>query len=274
MDLSKVLIIVGCLLVVAAIITIYKVILNPSLKYHSLPYKIKAAIVFWVGRLHYVGLPGLFSWVREYPGLKGCDIRDADTACQPGDIGLHREKLVASNWGIPGAFKHAWIMVENNQCVEAMQEGVLKRDRIDPLRTDFACILRPNGVTKEDINEAMERANSIVGCEYDANFNFDFGGEGEKAFAMNIRSGDFHTAFSCTETVGYSWYHKRDLLRLFRTTYAGREAIIADDYLKMNLEIVYLSPNVTVEWAKKVGLHEEGRVKIAEYWQKRAKSNR
>lgn len=271
---SKIAIAIYCLLVGAAIISLLKIIFDPSLKYHSFAYKIKQGIIFWVGRLHYVGPPGFISWRRHYPGLTAADIREADKACQPGDVGLHREVLVASNWGIPGAFKHVWLMVDGTDCIEAVQEGVLRRDRIEPLKTDYVAILRPKGVSKDDIKEAIARAETIKGCEYDANFKFDLGEGLEKDYTSNISSGNFHLAFSCTETVGFAWYRKRDHLKIFRSEYAGREAIVADDFFKMNFDIIYLSPNVTVEWAKKNGLHEQGRVKIEQYWAQRAKTNK
>ena len=77
-----------------------------------------------------------------------------------------------------------------------------------------------------------------------------------------------HGAFSCTETAAFSWLKCREKLGIFRTKHAGREAIVADDFLRMRFEIVWASKSVTVKWAEQQGLHEEGRHKIAEYWKK------
>jgi hypothetical protein len=195
------------------------------------------------------------------------EVLRASGACRPGDIGIHRDAGYLSNLSIPGAFKHAWICVDGDDIVEAVSEGVIRRHNTYPLMTDYGMILRPIGVSGEDCYEAATRANNLVGCEYDANFKFDFAGDDEK-YAANISSGKFHGAFSCTETVAFSWYHQRGKLGIFRSMHAGREAIIADDYLRMNFEIVWASPSVTVEWAEKAGLHEQGRVKIREYWER------
>jgi hypothetical protein len=177
-----------------------------------------------------------------------------------------------SNFGIPGAFKHAWIWTGDNRIVEACQEGVMHRDEFHPIVCDYSILLRPKGMSEDDVKIAVQRAKSIVGCEYDANFNFDLL-EADKVigqqYTRNISAGEYHPAFSCTETVAFSWLHKRKELGVFRTTYAGREAIIADDYLRMNCEIVWVSPSVTMEWATMEGLHEEGRFKLQEYLDKR-----
>jgi hypothetical protein len=55
-------------------------------------------------------------------------------------------------------------------------------------------------------------------------------------------------------------------LGIFRTVHAGREAVVADDFLSMNFEIAWVSPSVTVEWARAARLHEHGVEKIREYW--------
>lgn len=256
--------------VVAAILLVfiiwfYRMLMNPALQYHTVRYKTKAALFFWLGDIRWVGWPGMVSWSNHQHQMTPADVRQADIVCQAGDIGVHRDDGFLSNVGIPGCFKHAWFVSEDNQCVEAMSEGVICRDRMGPLMSDYAIILRPQGVSLDDINMAIKRANSIVGCEYDANFRFDFATD-DKEWTSNLSSGNFHGAFSCTETVGFTWYHKRDALDIFRTMHAGREAIVADDFLRMNFDVVYASPNVTVEWAELAGMHEEGRVKIANYW--------
>jgi hypothetical protein len=121
-----------------------------------------------------------------------------------------------------------------------------------------------------------------VGSAYDANFRFDFEasnalvktGEAVRriardfnnGMAANLKAGKAHFAFSCTEVAGFSWYHKAKELRIFRIRHAGRPAIIADQFLSMNFDVVYASPSVTPEWATQEGLHEEGVKKIADYW--------
>jgi hypothetical protein len=252
----------------AGLVAIYRALLSPELRYHSCAYKLKAKLFFWVGdirRLH------AFPWVTWAPhhctSIDMQDVLTASSLCRPGDIGLHRDSGYLSNCSIPGSFKHAWICVEDDDIVEAISDGVIRRHNTYPLLSDFAIILRPMGASGEDCYVASKRANDLVGSEYDANFLFDFAGD-EKKYSENITGGKFHGAFSCTETVAFSWYHLRNKLGIFRSRHAGREAIIADDYLRMNFEIVWASPSVTVEWAMESGLHEQGRTKIAEYWER------
>ncbi len=248
--------------------SVYAALMSPELKYHSCAYKLKAKLFFWLGdvrRLH------AFPWITWAPHhCTSIDMRDvlaASGMCRPGDIGIHRDSGYLSNVSIPGAFKHAWICVDDEDIVEAISDGVVRRHNTYPLLSDYAMLLRPIGVSGAECFEAITRANHLVGCEYDANFLFDFAGD-DANYAANISSGKFHGAFSCTETVAFSWYHQKNKLGIFRTMHAGREAIIADDYLRMNFEIVWASPSVTVEWAERTGLHEEGRAKIREYWER------
>jgi hypothetical protein len=271
MSLTSICYILLAVICLGGLYSLYRALMSPELQYHSLGYRLKAKLFFFLGDIRRIEA---FPWVTWATSSHKVCLADATRACslsQGGFVGLHRDSGYLSNLGIPGAFKHAWIHVGDNSIVEAISEGVVKRHELYPLLTDYAVILRPVGVTGDQVAEAVRRANSIVGCEYDANFNFDLSGASDK-YSANLRSGDFHGAFSCTETVAFSWYHCRKILGIFRTVYAGREAIVADDYLRMNFEIVWASESVTVEWAEKAGLHEEGRLKIKEYWDSRRRA--
>jgi hypothetical protein len=250
--------------------------------YDSFLYKVKSGLFFWLGDIRRVGSFPWVTWALNHHEMELRDVREASAVCRPGDIGLHKDNGFLSNLAIPGAFKHAWICVDDHMCVEAVSEGVLKRDDMTPLVSDFAVILRPKGVTEKEIQEAVVRANSIVGHPYDANFDFDFKETDEALFgtraindAMNNRSlirnltsGKFHAAFSCTEVASFCWYRAKEKLGIYKTQHSGREAIIADDFLRMNFDVVYASPSITEEWAIKYGLHEEGRCKISDYRKK------
>jgi hypothetical protein len=270
---------IALLLILAAGI-LFKMVMSPELQYHSFAYRVKAKLVFWLGDIRRLDSFPWVTWASHGNyGVDLSDVREAARMCRPGDVGLHRDSWFLSNVGIPGAFKHAWIVVEDDMCVEAISEGVVKRDLMYPLLTDYAVVLRPYKMQPNKVRQAVERANGIVGCEYDANFNFDLETENEQCddgceshehdghedYCSNLKCGAFHGAFSCTETVGYAYFPFRKELGLFRTVHAGREAIVADDYLKMRFEIVWVSPSVTLEWAKSAGLHEEGRVMIEDF---------
>lgn len=252
---------------VVLIYLVYSALMSPELRYHSCRYKLKAKLFFWLGDIRRLNSFPWVTWATHDHKIDFKDARHGSQVSRAGDVGLHRDEGYLSNLGIPGAFKHAWITVDNNDCVEAVSEGVVRRDELYPLISDYAILLRPIGINKEEINTAVSRANSLVGCEYDANFNFDFekADEDMPKFTKNLNSGDFHHAFSCTETAAFAWYHCKKKLGIFRSTYAGREAIAADDFLKMNYGIIWMSPSVTVEWAAKMGMHEEGRQKIKDF---------
>lgn len=253
--------------VLAFLAILYKFITCPGLRYHSLPYRVKACIVFWLGDIRRLDAFPWVTWASHDHKIDLSDARKAMAASRPGDIGIHRDSGYLSNLGIPGAFKHAWVCVEHGMCVEAMSEGVLKRDQLYPLVSDYAIILRPLRVGARATKQAINRANSLVGCEYDANFSFDFEKDDAeyKKHSINLSSGGFHGAFSCTEVAAWSWHHCKNKLGIFRSIHAGREAVIADDFLRMNFGIIWMAPSVTVEWATQQGLHEAGRQKIADF---------
>ena len=272
MDINSILFYALILIVLAVLFGVYRAMMSPALKYHSFMYRLKAKFFFWCGRVKRLHSFPFVTWARILPKVDYRDAKECAVLARPGDIGLHREEGCLCNFGIPGAFKHAWIWTENGLIVEACQEGVMERDEFHPVVYDYSILLRPKGMSEDDVKTAIKRARSIVGCEYDANFNFDLLEEDKavgQQYTRNISAGEYHPAFSCTETVAFSWLHKRKELGVFRTVYAGREAIIADDYLRMNCEIIWASPSVTMEWAVKEGLHEEGRFKLQEYLDKR-----
>lgn len=262
-------------------------VFSSKANYDSVPYKFKARLFFWLGDIRRIGSFPWVTWSANCHEMTLRDTRDASATCRPGDIGLHKDNGFLSNVAIPGAFKHAWICVDDHMCVEAVSEGVLKRDDMVPLVSDYAIILRPKGVSEWEVREAVGRANAIVGHEYDANFDFDLKETDEALFgrrtigrtveramndAMNNRrlishltSGKYHFAFSCTEVASFCWYRSREKLGIFRSQHAGRQSIIADDFLRMAFDVVYASPSVTEEWAARNGLHEEGRFRISEY---------
>lgn len=248
-------------------IALYKIILSPELRYHSFLYKAKAWLVFNVGHIRRLDNFPFFT-AYGYDGHKVIhkDVRRGSAVARPGDIGLHRDEGFVSNLAIPGGFKHAWIFVHDNDCVEAISDGVVQRDCLAPMLTDYAVILRPVGTVKADVDKALARAETLVGCEYDANFNFplDQFDEDYKKYLAHLSAG-FHKAFSCTEVVAFSWYHRKDKLNIFRSQHAGREAVIADDFLRMNFGIIWMSPSVTLAWADSVGMHPESRQKIKDY---------
>jgi len=198
-----------------------------------------------------------------------------------GDVGIHRDSGYLSNLAIPGFMKHAWIHVQdgtsNPQITEAISEGVILRNAIYPIFSDFSIILSPKNVTDNERKGACKKAKHVIGEKYDVNFKFDIeeelqyytGKDKVKAKRDLIESQRYirayDGAFSCTELVSYAWWHKREELRLYRKKRRGKSVIIADDFLNNRWEIKWLSKSVTVAVAKKYGLHEEGLKMIEDF---------
>ncbi len=198
-----------------------------------------------------------------------------------GDIGIHRDAGYFSNIAIPGFMKHAWIHINDGlkkpRIVEAVSEGVLSRSPIYPMFSDYTIIMTPKNCSDEERKGACKKAEKIVGQLYDHNFRFNIeeelefynGTESTAAkddlYEYQSKIQKYDHAFSCTEVVSYAWWHKREALRLYRHKQRGKEVILADDFLNHGWKIKWLSKSVTLDIAKKHGLHEEGLNMIEEY---------
>ena len=77
---------------------------------------------------------------------------------------------------------------------------------------------------------------------------------------------EFNPAFSCTEAVSYSWWHKHEDLRLYRNKVKGKRVILPDYFLNTGWKIKWVSKSVTLDSAKKYKLHEEGMYMLEEYF--------
>ncbi len=212
-----------------------------------------------------------FTFKEHRPYVFYEEIMESLHLFKPGDIGLHREWGAFSNLAIPGFMKHAWIhtacptALEHQRIVEATKEGVWSKHPLVPMRSDWTIIVRPLNVSDSDCYRAVEKVKKIVGCKYDVDFKFDIEAEIEalKEHVGNMKK--FDKAFSCTETVSFGWWHCREQLRIYRSLHRGKQVILADDFLKRSFEIVWLSDSVTVDSARRGGLHEEGLSMIAEF---------
>jgi hypothetical protein len=201
-----------------------------------------------------------------------------------GDIGVHRDSGYLSNLAIPGFMKHAWIHTDDGisdpKIVEAISEGVVKRSAIYPLYSDYSVILAPRDereITEELRKGACLKANQIVGVRYDHNFEFDieqelkfYGGQDAEQGRQHLAAGNemlshYDHGFSCTEVVSYSWWHRREDLKIYRTRSRGKSVILADSFLNRSWKIRWASESVTVDAARKLGLGEEGLSLIEDY---------
>jgi len=229
------------------------------------------------------------TWDTEENELTYRECCEALTLVKAGDVGLHRDRGFLSNLAIPGCFKHAWIFVTGSNgnditdcmIVEATSDGVIHRHAMYPMWADFDIILRPKNITKDCIDKAVGKARSIIGHPYDIFFRFNVEEELDKLQTIDIDQDGkaaakqfetFDMAFSCTEVVAYSYWHVRNALQIFRTGSMGKKVILADSYVNPAWEIIYVSPNLTLEQAAEFGLPEEGLEQLKFYWQKKTPS--
>jgi hypothetical protein len=180
--------------------------------------------------------------------------------------------------------KHAWIHVQDGietpEIVEALSEGVMLRNAIHPIHSDYTIILTPNEsaqVTDEHRKGACLKAKRLRGVPYDPHFRFNIeeelkylvgGNEGEARQDLELGKEQiraYHIAFSCTEVVAYAWWHLRENLGITREKSWGKSVILADSFLNDCWRIKWASDSVTPEAARKMGLHPKGVELIEEY---------
>jgi hypothetical protein len=233
-------------------------------------------LVFLGGRIRRTKTIPWFTWKEHRPFVSYEEIMASLRDLQTGDIGLHLEWGAFSNLAIPGFMKHAWIQtnashsLDRQRIVEATQEGVLEKHPLVPMRSDYVIIVRPRYVDEQDRVRAVQKARKICGCKYDVDFKFDIEEELEELKIHKNNMKRFDKAFSCTETVSFSWWHCHEQLRLFRTRHRGKEVILGDSFLRRTFEIVWASDSVTTDVAEAYGLHDEGLGMIEEYKAKQA----
>jgi len=238
-------------------------------------------LVFFGGDIRRLHSCPWVTWSKHEHQVNYDEVLEVLPLIKYGDVGIHRDWGYFSNIAIPGFMKHGWIHIndgiESPKIVEAISEGVLGRNPIYPLFSDYVIILSPKEVSDEERRGACKKAKNVIGEQYDVNFKFDI--EEELKFYTGIHKEDakkdlgesqrhmkkFDHAFSCTELVSYSWWHKREDLRLYRKERRGKSVIIADDFLNSGWSIKWASKSVTLDMAKKYGLHEEGLSMIEEY---------
>lgn len=237
-------------------------------------------LVFLGGDIRKINCFPWITWDVHQHKVKFEELLEALPLTQFGDIGIHRDDGYLSNIVIPGFMKHAWIHTndgKNPMIVEAISEGVTNRSALYPMYSDYTIILRPKNIDYKSRKGACKKANAIVGTRYDHDFKFDierelefYKGEDLELAKEDLGSGveymkKFDLAFSCTEVVGYSWWHEREKLRIYRTKNRGKNVILADSFLNNSWEIIWMSSSVTLKSAVNFGLHEEAIEMIKNY---------
>lgn len=185
-------------------------------------YEIQKALFTFIGNIRWHGLLHPF-WMTINATtfqLKGRHYRTVEQLIQPGDILVRRFEGYIDRFLIPGFWNHAGIYVgeinnKDYQVVHALSDGVVVDDLIDFMRADHLIVLRvPEGKQKE----ALIRAKSIIGREYDFAFNFK----------ETLR-------FSCTELIGYCYQNTIVGKKRF-----GRMTIVGDDIVNTtSLKVIW-----------------------------------
>jgi hypothetical protein len=233
-------------------------------------------VIFFMGDIKRLNAFPWITWSKHEYLVSYEELMPALSLIKYGDIGLHRDRGYLSNVAIPGFMKHSWIHIQDGiecpQIMEALSEGVVKRSPVYPMHSDYTIILTPRetvDVTDEQRKGACLKAKKIEGKPYDHNFKFDIeeelryyrGQEPDKAkehlntAQEQVQSFDY--AFSCTEVVGYAWWHCREELGIFRKNRMGKSVILADTFLNRGWRIKWASQSVTVDAAESMGLYDE-----------------
>jgi hypothetical protein len=251
-------------------------------------YRLFRWLVFKIGDTRWLGwknFPFILTWDVSIHNIDYNEIMfDAVPDLRLGDILLHRDEGFLSNWFIGGAMIHAGVYVGDMQLVEAVSEGVLKRNVIHLLRSDRACILRPN-LPNEAKDEAIGWAEKIVDFEYDVLFDFNgteerylIGKHGKEAKNMGVK-------FCCTEVPFFCYLRYAEDLKIERRRnvsfitkllsliglHPGQVVVDADMYGAADCELIWCSRYMTSGWCSAMKMNDKFAMKVSEYWVKNGK---
>lgn len=259
---------------------------------------------YWQTYFGFLPLPTC-SWTHHDYAVSIEDLLRVCKRLKQGDVLLAtKHGYWFSNTAIPGCFKHAGIIVHGpakGQChsnsimsvydpstvklVEAVSEGVVERHPLYA-RADRMIFLRPKHMEDYECERASKMAHKMVGCKYDANFDFNIPQEieaiekdpppvaqlreeiAELRRIEDNHKGEFDIAFSCTETVAAAWWFRRRQLGISRKKSRGRLVITADQFVNRDFKVIWT--NMQPHDAELHGLHEEGVRELKAYWEDRA----
>jgi hypothetical protein len=218
---------------------------------------------------------------------------------QPGDVVLHRDdRFGPCNWFIGGLMIHAGIYIGNNEIVEAISEGVVRRHVGHILESDYTMVVRPNNVFSQYarahvIQDACVKARSIEGFEYDMLFDFcdavEFDALQKIKFnfvqsSWREKAKQAGISFCCTEVPYFCYYPVCEILGLFRRRNVsaltkalgwiglptGEAVIDADMYVTAHgFDLIWCSSSATLGWATKMRASEAMLSKMTAYWAER-----
>jgi hypothetical protein len=135
----------------------------------NLLYHIKAFLLNILGDIRIFKWPLFIIYQPTTFKCKSQEYRNAVTLLKPGDLVFRRYFNYMDSFFIPGTYSHGSIYIGERTIIHSIAEGVQEIDILDFLRCDDFCILRPSSGQEE----AIKRAKSILGKEYDFNFESD-----------------------------------------------------------------------------------------------------
>jgi hypothetical protein len=256
----------------------------------KLPFMFKAFrwIVFLMGDLRWLGwnkFPFCLGWYSYEEKIDLNEVlHDAVPLLKPGDVILHRDEGFISNIFIGGAMIHAGLYVGDGQVVEAISNGVVRRNAAHILYSDRAIILRPR-VDDDAKVQAIEWGHRIVGFGYD--FLFDFNGKREREMIRKhgIDARKMGVRFACTEVPYFCYFDyaqgmkinlRRNVNLLTKLISLiglrpGKAVVDADMYVKSDMDVVWCSKKTTPEYCASMGCDETYVAKIKAWWESKWK---
>jgi hypothetical protein len=117
--------------------------------------------VFFVGKIRRLDRFPWITWAEIEHRISFDEIMEMADKLQYGDVGLHRHADYLQNIAISGFMIHAWVHTEDGftgKIVEAVSQGVLHRNYLYALYSDFTIILRPKNVSESERKGACLKA--------------------------------------------------------------------------------------------------------------------
>jgi uncharacterized protein YycO len=100
--------------------------------------------------------------------IKNAEVKALKKLCRPGDVIVTRTEGELSDLVIPGYFKHAALVLDQDTVIEATGRGVHASDIVDFLMSkDEIALLRPLFATADESDLAAGFARMLVGRPYD-----------------------------------------------------------------------------------------------------------
>ena len=249
-----------------------------------LMFKLFRWMVFLMGDLRWLGwkkFPFCLGWYSYEEKIDLNEVLyDAIPMLKPGDVILHRDEGFLSNIFIGGAMIHAGLYVGDGQVVEAISEGVVRRNAAHILYSDRAIILRPR-VSEDAKTQAIEWAHRIVSFGYDFMFNFNGENEREMIRKHGIAARNMGVRFACTEvpyfcyldhTRGMSIKRRRNVNLLTRSLSViglkpGEAVVDADMYVVADMDVIWCSKKFTPEYCSSRRCGPEYVAKVKSWWE-------